>query len=153
MTAMTRWLLRIQAPMRSLFEQFWTRLKEKGLRFFCVAVLANSAGIACGYGLFKSLAPIWPIALISVLGGILHVLITYSAHYHFTFKKSGDYLRGLWKVYLTAWLGMLLSSVINQFLMGTLQMSFFLAQAVLFCFGAAYSLTVNFLFIFRRQSS
>jgi len=153
MTAIRRWFFRIQPTVRNLFEQFWTRLKEKGVRFFWVALVANSAGIACGYVLFKSLTSALPIALASVIGGILHVLITYSSHYYFTFKKSGDYLQGLWKVYLTAWLGMLISSVLNQFLMGTLQMHYFLAQAVLFSFGASYSLAVNFLFIFRRQSS
>lgn len=143
----------MQPTMRSLLEQFWTRLKEKGVRFLCVALVANSTGIGCGYVLFKSLTPTLPIAVVSVLGGILHALITYSAHYYFTFKQPGDYLKGLWKVYLTAWLGMLITSVLNQFLMGTLQMHYFLAQAVLFSFGAAYSLAVNFLFIFRRQSS
>ena len=150
---MRRWILHVQPALRRLFQDFWMRLKERGSRFFLVAAIANSAGIACGYVLFKSLTPALPIALVSVLVGILHVLITYSAHYYFTFKRSGEYLKGLWKVYLTAWFGMLISSILNYFLMGTLQMPYLLAQAVLFCFGAAYSLTVNFLFIFRRQSS
>lgn len=142
-----------QGFVHNICRQFWLSLKEKGPRFFCVAVVANLTGIAVGFILFKSLTPLLSIALVSAIGGVLHVFITYSSHYYFTFRKPGNYLKGLWKVYVTAWFGMLVSSFLNQFLIGTLKMPYFVAAAMIFCFGASYSVVVNFLFVFRRPSS
>ena len=125
---------------------------EKGPRFLCVAITSNLAGMWFGYIMFKHLASLFSISLVSAVSGILHVLITYSSHYFFTFRRPGNYFGGLWKVYFTAWFGMLIASLLNQFLIGSLQMPYLLAQCLIFCFGASYSLFVNFLFVFRGRS-
>ena len=153
MTVLLDWVRRVPQSLRQLTQDFWFSLMEKGPRFLCVAIIANLSGMVLGYILFKHFAPLLSITLVSVISGILYVLITYSSHYVFTFRRPGNYLKGLWKVYLTAWVGMLISSLLNQFLIGSLQMPYFLAQGLIFCFGATYSLLVNFLFVFRRRSS
>jgi hypothetical protein len=153
MTALQNWMQRSPQTLRQLSRDFWSSLIEKGPRFLCVAIIANLAGMGLGYLLFKRFAPVVSITLISVVSGVLHVLITYSSHYVFTFRRPGNYFKGLWKIYITAWVGMLISSLLNQLLIGSLQMPYFLAQGFIFCFGASYSLIVNFLFVFRRPST
>ncbi len=150
MTPLQDWVRRSPQTLRQLSQDFLQRFLEKGPRFLCVAAVANLSGIGLGYFFFKHFAPRFGISLVSVVGGIVHVLITYSSHYCFTFRRPGNYLRGLWKVYVSSWLGMLIASLLNQFLIGSLQMPYFLAQALIFCFGASYSVVVNFLFVFRK---
>lgn len=147
-----RFSTRIYGLLKSLTQTLWRRLMEKGIRFLCVAVGANAFGLSCSYVLYKRLTPALSIALVSIISGILHTLITYSSHYFLTFGRPGNYFKGLWKVYLSAWLGMLIASFLGQFLMGTLRLPFFVAQALIFGVGAAYSIVVNFLFIFRNPS-
>ena len=141
--------LGIRAAVVRLVQSLWLRLREKGIRFLTVAVVANGAGLSCSYFLYKRLTPALSILVVSIISGVIHVFLTYSSHYYITFKKPGNFLQGLWKVYVTAWIGMLMTSVLGQFLMGTLGLPFFVAQGVIFCVGAAYAVVVNFLFVFR----
>jgi hypothetical protein len=152
MSALTDWVRQIEQTLKHLFRIARQSLREKGPRFLCVAITSNLAGMGLGYLFFKHLTSLLSISIVSVASGILHVLITYSSHYFFTFRRPGRYFQGLWKVYVTAWMGMLIASLMNQFFIGSLQMPYFLAQCLIFCFGASYSLLVNFLFVFRGRS-
>jgi hypothetical protein len=136
-----------------LAQSLWLRLREKGIRFLCVAIVANGAGLSCGYLLYKKLTPLLGILVVSIIGGIIHVFITYSSHYCITFRKPGNFLQGLWKIYITSWVGMLISSVLGQFLLGTLKLPFFIAQGIIFCVGAVYAVIINFLVVFREKPS
>lgn len=147
------WIETTRAVVVGLAQSLWLRLKEKGLRFLCVALVANGTGLSCSYLLYKKLTPALSILVVSILSGIIHVFITYSSHYCITFKKPGHFLRGLWKVYITAWLGMLITSILGQFLLGTLKLPFFAAQGIILCMGAAYAVVINFLVIFRESPS
>lgn len=152
MNALMDQVRRFEQTLRQLARDFRHSLMEKGPRFLCVAFISNFTGMGFGYAIFRYLTPLFSISLASVFSGILHVLITYSSHYFFTFRRPGNYFKGLWKVYLTAWMGMLIASLLNQFFIGSLQMPYFAAQCLIFCFGASYSILVNFLFVFRGQS-
>ncbi|MEI7774948.1 MAG: hypothetical protein WCK17_09240, partial [Verrucomicrobiota bacterium] len=56
---------RLHGVLKGLAQTFWARLMEKGIRFLCVAVVANAAGLSCSDVLYKRLTPVLSIALVS----------------------------------------------------------------------------------------
>jgi hypothetical protein len=153
MSASYLWLGRLQNSLTDLSRLLWSRVKERGKKFLCVAVISNLAGMAFSFVLYKSLVPNLSIALVSMIGAVFHVLITYSSHYFITFGIPGGFFMGLCRVYPTAWVGMLVASLLGQFLIGTLGFNYIPAQVLIFCFCATYSILVSFLFIYRQKSS
>lgn len=147
------WLSRLQNSLTDLSRLFWSRVRERGKKFLCVGVVSNLAGMVFSFILYKSLVPRLSIALVSMIGAVFHVLITYSSHYFITFGIPGGFFIGLCRVYPTAWVGMLVASLLGQFLIGTLRFNYFPAQFLIFCFCATYSILVSFLFIYRQKSS
>lgn len=153
MSASLPWLRRLKNSFIELARLFYRRIRERGQKFLCVGILANLAGVFFSFLLYKGLVPRLSVALVSMIGGVFHVLITYSSHYFITFGIPGGFFLGLFRVYPTAWVGMLCASLLGQLLIGTLKFNYFPAQFLIFCFCATYSILVSFLFIYRQKSA
>ena len=142
--------LKILASVEKFLYSFARELKTRGVRFIVVALIANPFGLGCSYLFYKAFSSTIGIAPVSIISGIFHCFLTYSSHYWFTFGKPGNYLGGLLKVYAGAWFGMVVSSGISQYLIGTLKVHFFWTQLIILGFGATYSICINFLIMSRR---